>query len=156
MAVIIYESRRKSGTTKNFAEGLGKSLGLKVYNVEDIDKIEEEYILCTHTAGLGEVPLKTQEFLRKNGEYIVGVVANGSSNFISKGLFGLAGDRIKNEYKCELIRKLDVGGTREDLIKVAKRCKVILGIKDESFDLNSIYAEEKSTFKNGVFNLVRI
>lgn len=156
MTVIVYESRRKSGTTKNFAETLGKVLNLKVINIEDIKFIKEDYILCTHTAGLGEVPLKTQEFLRNNGEYIKGVVANGSSNFKSKGLFALAGDRISHEYDCELIRKLDIGGNREDLLKVAKRCIVLLNLNQEKVNFEEIYNEKKSTFKNGVFNLVRI
>lgn len=154
MTLIIYDSRRSSGTTKNFALNLGKTLGLEVKHVEDIDTLEEDYLLCTYTAGLGEVPLATQKFLQKNGDYIKAVVANGSSNFKMKGLFALAGERIVNQYNCELIKKLDMGGSRKDVEYVAKRCVNL-------FSLNNIYleklnAEPKSTYINGVFNILPI
>lgn len=149
--IILYQSRSNSGTTRGFAEKLGRSLGLRVYNLMDIDTVDKEYILCTFTDGVGEVPRGTKKFLSREGnaEKMIGVIANGSSNFKSTGLYGLAGDRISNKYGVELIKKLDMGGGIEDVYEVAQRInyKHKLGIK-----LDKKSFKPGSTFKNGRFN----
>ena len=154
MVKIIYDSRRVTGTTKNFAVNLGKATGLEVMYVKDVpNDFKEDFILCTYTAGVGEVPVTTKEFLTKFGETMKAVVANGSSNFKAKGLFGVAGDRISNEYGVELLHKLDIGGTAEDVKYVARRVNFIFGINTEiEKNLKSMV---KSTFKDGVFKLQR-
>lgn len=152
MTIIMYDSRRLSGTTMNFARKLGKTLNLPVKCVKDITTIDEDYILCTYTAGVGEVPLATQKFLENNSKYIKGVVANGSSNFKQQGLFALAGERISNEFGCELLKKLDMGGSDIDVEYVAKRCAKLLSLNN--INLKILKEQPKSTFKNGVFTLV--
>lgn len=152
--MIVYDSRQKTGTTQNFAEKLGNVLGLKVISVQQVMKSKEfkaNYILCTYTAGVGEVPKTTQEFLQQHSEGIKGVIANGSSNFISRGLYGLAGDRISQEYNCELLRKIDLGGNVGDIEEVAPYCAMKLGIDHQTLDYSilkkiSQYTEGRFTF----------
>lgn len=152
--MIVYDTRAGSGTTKHFAKRLAKVLGMPVVNVKSVEgKIGSEYILCTYTAGRGEVPLETQEFLKDNHENMVGVVANGSSNFRQFGLFCAAGDRIADTYGVEQIKKLDMGGTPGDIIYVAKRVNWLMGL-DKVVEEGSI--KPRSTFINGKFNLQSI
>lgn len=155
MVIVVYDTRRKSGTTKNFAERLGRALNLEVKNVKDVKShFEGDIILCTYTAGVGEVPLETRKFLNIHGKKVKAVISNGSSNFKERGLFALAGNRIANEFGCELVRKLDMGGSLKDVEIVAKRCDVILSLN--TINLQSLKQEEKSTYINGVFNFKTI
>lgn len=153
-SVIVYDSRQETGTTRNFAEKLGNVLGLNVVSVQQAMAKKEfnaEYILCTYTAGVGEVPQTTKAFLQVHSKGIKGVIANGSSNFMSRGLYGLAGDRISKEYKCDLLRKIDLGGNVGDVEAVAPFCAMKLGIDNRKLDFSilrkiSQYTEGKFTF----------
>lgn len=152
--MIVYDTREETGTTKNFAKQVAKLLKVKAINVQDVpDDCTEEYILCTYTAGLGEVPKNTVEFLDKHHERMVAVVANGSSNFNKLGLFAKSGDRISNKYVVELLRKLDMGGTSEDIKYVARRSALLMGI---TLDDGVERVKPMSTFVNGQFTLQRI
>lgn len=148
---ILFDTRSVSGTTKSFSEKLGRSLGLPVYHINEVDFVEDAYILCTFTDGVGEVPKSTTRFLKtgNNAEYMQGVVANGSSNFKSTGLFGLAGDRIQADYGVHLYKKLDMGGTVEDVYSVAQRLNYDFKL---GVTLNKKDFLPASTFKNGKFN----
>lgn len=152
--MIVYDTREGSGTTKHFAKRVAKLLGVRAVNVRDVEGIlQEDYILCTYTAGRGEVPITTQKFLQVNSEGLQGVVANGSSNFKQFGLFCVAGDRIADTYNVEQIKKIDMGGTYEDVVYVAQRSKRILGL---SVEIDGGLLKPKSTFINGQFNLQSI
>lgn len=109
-----------------------------------------EYILCTYTAGYGEVPESTVEFLKGNHKGMVGVIANGSSNFKSLGLFGKSGDRISEKYGVECVRKLDMGGTVDDVKDVAKRCHNLLKLETE---VKYEAVDSISSYTNGKFQL---
>lgn len=150
---ILYDTRNISGTTKVFAEQLADSLGLRAYHIDSVDYVQGGYILCTYTDGVGEVPRNTQRFLRKgeNSTHLLGVVANGSSNFKATGLFAVAGDRLSNDYDVPLYRKIDMGGTNEDLYEVASRLNYVYNLLPEldktKFLPESTYVEGKFTFK---------
>lgn len=147
---ILYDTREGSGTTQNFAEKLAESLGLRAYNINLVDFVQGDYILCTYTYGLGELPVTTSKFLNTgdNAKFIKGVVGNGSSNFKSMGLFGVVGDRIRDSYNVPLYKKLDMGGTNEDVYGVALQInhQFNLGLNIDK----SMYKPE-STFINGKF-----
>lgn len=145
---IIYDSRNETGTTKSYATKLAKLFNVPCYNVNDNELLDDKYILCTYTDGLGEVPKTTEEFLQQHSHNIIGVVGNGSSNFKTMGLFAKVGDIISSKYNVELLKKLDMGGTNSDVIQVAKRLKYKYSIEEE-LDLGLI--KEKSTYSNGKF-----
>lgn len=153
MLQIIYDSREGSGTTENFAIKLASTLGIRAYNVNQSEYITGDFILCTYTYGLGEIPKTTMDFLNRgnNKDYIKGVVSNGSSNFKAMGLFAISGDRIRDTYNVPLYKKLDMGGTNEDIYEVASRInydfKLNLELDKKDFVPESTFINGKFTFK---------
>lgn len=153
MEMIIYDSRANSGTTKHFAKQLGQLFQIPVLSVTDVTTYTpiKPYVLCTHTMGWGEVPENTQSFLAIHADKMIGVVANGSSNFRAMGYFARAGDKISAQYEVELLGRLDMGGTREDLHQIAARLEVLTGKTIRNSFIEQV--RPHSEFINGRFIL---
>ncbi|MCY8636485.1 class Ib ribonucleoside-diphosphate reductase assembly flavoprotein NrdI [Bacillus sp. S17B2] len=148
--MIVYDSR--TGTTKSTALRVGNALGLKVKDVRDFEKEEvtEPFVFFTYTMGKGETPRRSVWFLNKWGHKMMAVVANGSNRFIPVGLFATAGETIANQYQVELITKLDMGGTIEDMSKLVKRIGELHGLR---VGTGQAAIKTGSQFKNGHFKL---
>lgn len=154
MEMIIYDSRANTGTTKHFAKQLAQMFGLQAISVQEVNDYNVNvtaYVLCTYTIDYGAVPDDTQRFLRNHSAKMRAVVANGSSNFRSMGLFGRAGDKISSQYGVELIGRLDMGGSKEDLLKVAQRLEVMTGLPMKLHETKHVRPQSK--FINGRFHL---
>lgn len=153
MEMVIYDSRANSGTTKHFARQLARLFNVPAISVQEITQYTEikSYILCTYTIDYGAVPEDTKNFLMKHAANMLAVVANGSSNFRTMGLFGRAGDRISAQYEVELLGRLDMGGTREDLVHIAQRVEVLTQKAMQPISIEHV--RPQSTFINGKFNL---
>lgn len=153
MDFVLYDSRNESGTTKTFAQRLGKALGVKVLHIKEYEKLDSagKYVLCTYTIGLGEVPKTTEDFLENYSENMLSVISNGSSNFISLGLYGRAGNLIAEKYGVNCIKKIDLGGTLEDVEYCAKRINILYGREQIVHEY-----KELSTYTNGIFKFKRL
>lgn len=153
MDMIIFDSRANSGTTKHFAKQLGGLFNVPVLSVGDVTPYTpiNKYVLCTYTIGWGEVPEETTAFLEKYSKGLMGVVANGSSNFRAMGLFGKAGDRIAAQYDVEMLGRLDMGGSREDLEQIAARLEVLTGKVVNKTTIDEVVPQSK--YVNGRFYL---
>ena len=154
MEMIIYDSRANTGTTKHFAKQLSKVFGIQAISVQEVMNYKvnvKAYVLCTYTIDYGAVPEDTQKFLKAHSSKMIAVVANGSSNFRKMGLFGRAGDKISSQYDVELLARLDVGGTKEDLRNVAERLEVMTGQSMKVADV--LHVRPQSKFVNGRFQL---
>lgn len=141
---VVYDSR--GGTTRHAAEHVAKLLGVPSFDVKHKETIDalyhyEAFIFFTYTDMLGKLSKRTRRFLfdSPHAKRMKGVVANGSSDFIPKGVFGVAGDIISNQYQVPLIRKLDKGGTERDLREIQEKVAVMFGIESSSnqFALNT-------------------
>lgn len=154
MEMIIYDSRANTGTTKHFAKQLARMFGVQAISVQEVNDYNvnvKAYVLCTYTIDYGAVPEATQTFLKKHSAEMIAVVANGSSNFRTMGLFGRAGDKISSQYDVEMIGRLDMGGSKEDLLKIAQRLEVMTGQDMKIHDVKHV--RPQSTFINGRFHL---
>lgn len=156
MQCVVFDSR--GGTTKGIANKVAENLGLESINCKDIlngNKPFEEcegFIFFTYTDKIGGISKRTGKFLEEHGDKMLGVVANGSSDFKPMGAFAVAGDVISEKYNVEIIRKLDRGGTQLDEHSISTRAAKLLG-----------YKKEKVAFKpditrkvNGLFQLERM
>jgi protein involved in ribonucleotide reduction len=87
-------------------------LELPSIEILETKELAEPFLLFTYTDGFGEVPIKVQQFMEKNGTHCRGVVVSGNSNFGSS--FGKAGEVISKQWAVPLVRKLEMRGFSED------------------------------------------
>ncbi|MER1999464.1 MAG: class Ib ribonucleoside-diphosphate reductase assembly flavoprotein NrdI [Lysinibacillus sp.] len=87
---------------------------LNLPSIEIVDglKLEEPFVVCTYTDGLGDVPSQVEKFMAQNYVHCVGVIVSGNRNFGSN--FGLAGHTLASRYNVPLISKLDLRGQASD------------------------------------------
>ena len=94
---------------------------LNLPNVEITEGLimEEPFLLCTYTDGLGEVPAIVATFMKHNHTYCKGIIVSGNSNF-GHQIFGQAGDYLAKQYHIPLICKLDLRGYANDYERITK------------------------------------
>lgn len=113
---IIYYSL--TGNCKRFLE-MCKIPEENLLDLWEIDKpVDFQYILVTPTVGFGQVPEDVSEFLEKNHQQMIGLVASGNKNWGNN--FAKAGDIISQDYNVPLLMKIELHGTTQDLIKFKK------------------------------------
>lgn len=105
------------GNVKSFVD----KLDMQAINIDEIEEVNEPYILISPTIGQGQVPYKVLEFLNRgdNGKYLRGVASSG--NRIFKGNYGRCADIISNMFKVPIILKFELKGVKGDVIKFKER-----------------------------------
>lgn len=106
--MIIYASR-----TGNVEYITTKLLGIKCVNVDDVLRVDTNFILITYTDGLGQVPKIVEMFMKKNYQYCKGVIASGNTNFGINNFCGSA-DKLSQQYNIPVIRKIELRGYQQD------------------------------------------
>lgn len=145
--LIIYDSR--GGTTRGVANQVSKELDVR--SVDCVDILEgryelpenRKYVFITYTDKIGELPIKTQEFLKGHSEGLKAVVGNGSSDFKKMGMFGKAGEIISNMFNVPLLYKLDRGGSTQDIVKISNKVSGVLELG------KNVELKEKKSYQLG-------
>lgn len=104
---------------------------LNLPNVEITNDLilKEPFILFTYTDGLGEVPLKVENFLEKNHQFLKGVIATGNTNF-GHDLFCKSADIISEKYNVPIIRKIELRGFQYDYDAIIEAYHKIIGVEN--------------------------
>ena len=112
--MIVYASR--TGNVKNVCSKLE---GIECVSISDVINLGENFFIFTYTDGLGEVPQHVEEFLRSNNNFFLkGVIASGNTNFGTK--YCLSADKISRKYNVPIVAKIELRGTKKDIIKITK------------------------------------
>ncbi len=85
--------------------------------------IAEPFIHITYTIGFGEVPKLTQIFIHNNKEFLRGICSSGNKNWGNN--FGLAADKIANQYNVPILLKFELAGTDSDVAMFLQEVKFI-------------------------------
>lgn len=119
--MIVFASR--TGNVRSIVN----KLGLPSYEVANDLVITKPYILIIYTDGLGEVPLKVENFIanEENQANLKGVVASGNVNFGMN--FCYAADVISHQYNVPIIRKIDLRGTQSDIDSIKEYYNKLIG-----------------------------
>jgi protein involved in ribonucleotide reduction len=108
MIKIVYDSKT----------GLGKKFAGKVSN--NIQAVSEEVnspcLLVTRNVGRGKIPGTTKKFLKKYGQYVIGVVVNGDRRFGK--YYCAAGPKIQEKYHIPVIRNIEKDGSDDDVKEI--------------------------------------
>ncbi|APJ11113.1 class Ib ribonucleoside-diphosphate reductase assembly flavoprotein NrdI [Bacillus safensis] len=119
--LITYDSL--TGNVQRFVD---KIINNKYYNVRKITEhmlITEPFIHITYTIGFGEVPKLTQIFIHNNKDMLRGICSSGNRNWGNN--FGLAADKIANQYNVPILLKFELAGTDSDVANFLQEVKFI-------------------------------
>lgn len=106
--LVIYHSR--TGNVKKFID----KTGLNALPMNQVDKVEEPFVLVTFTDKFGEVPKPVADFLELHHEYLRGISSSGNRNWGSH-LFGKCADTISQKYGVPIISKFEMQGLKGDV-----------------------------------------
>lgn len=111
MVHLYYDS--KTGNVQRFINKVIQITGWQAHKIEDDLIVQEEGHLITFTTKLGCVPDKTQSFMNSNARKIYSVTSSGNRNWGKN--FGLAANKISEDYDVSLAMKFELSGTMEDI-----------------------------------------
>lgn len=109
--VIYFDTK-----TQNVARFVNKLL--EHGNFELIDINSQEHFdrpghLVTYTTGSGQIPVTTEYFMSRNNQLIHSISSSGNRNWGSN--FGIAADKIADQYSIPVLIKFELSGFDEDV-----------------------------------------
>ncbi|WP_342488673.1 class Ib ribonucleoside-diphosphate reductase assembly flavoprotein NrdI [Bacillus sp. FSL R7-0651] len=119
--LITYDTL--TGNVQRFADKITNNKYLNVKKITEDTMITEPFIHITYTIGFGEVPKLTQVFIHNNKEMLRGISSSGNKNWGNN--FGLAADKIANQYSVPILLKFELAGTDSDVAKFLQEVKFI-------------------------------
>lgn len=110
--LVVYDSL--TGKSRMFTEQLNIPFPiLDINKISDIDP-NEKIFLITRSFNYGDIPQTTSRFLTLYANQVIGMAVSGNRAW-GDALYGLAGDRIKDQYPhIELVAKFELLGTEKD------------------------------------------
>ncbi|WP_353854772.1 class Ib ribonucleoside-diphosphate reductase assembly flavoprotein NrdI [Bacillus sp. Bos-x628] len=110
--------------TGNVRRFIAKSgLGAQSHEIKAGEVVEEPFVLVTPTYDFGQPPATVSEWLKDNGDLLVGVAASGNRAWGDN--FGVAADVIADAYDVPVIAKFELAGTDEDVQLFTERVKAL-------------------------------
>ncbi|CAL8901994.1 MULTISPECIES: class Ib ribonucleoside-diphosphate reductase assembly flavoprotein NrdI [Bacillus] len=119
--LITYDTL--TGNVQRFVDKITNNKYLNVKEITEDTMITEPFIHITYTIGFGEVPKLTQIFIHNNKEKLRGICSSGNKNWGNN--FGLAADKIANQYRVPILLKFELAGTDSDVAKFLQEVKFI-------------------------------
>jgi len=87
--------------------------GWQIHKITADLTVEDPGHLVTFTTNFGQVPENTKEFMKREAKNIYSVTSSGNRNWGPN--FGLAADRISQDFDIPLAFKFELSGTMEDI-----------------------------------------
>lgn len=111
--LVAYAS--KTGNVKSFVSKLGQQCDITTHHIkqENIEKMNEPFILITYTTGIGKIPEEVSEFLSHNAHLMIGVVGSGNMNWGS--MYCMASVNVATKYDVPLIHRFEMRGMPNDV-----------------------------------------
>lgn len=123
--MIVYASR-----TGNVRSVVSKLENIRSIDIKDIDYVDEPYFIFTYTDGIGSIPSHVDDFLTVNKKHLRGVIASGNMNF--GRAYCLSADKISNKYDVPVIAKIELRGSRSDIVRIKKIYKEMFEEKGDN------------------------
>ncbi|SFB89032.1 protein involved in ribonucleotide reduction [Brevinema andersonii] len=111
---LYYDS--KTGNVQRFINKLQQKQPIWVYiKIQSDMKIEYQGHLFTYTTDFGEIPLTTRKFLEteNNASKIQSISSSGNMNW--GPLYGLAADKISEQFNIPIFMKFELSGTPQEV-----------------------------------------
>ncbi|MEJ5053200.1 class Ib ribonucleoside-diphosphate reductase assembly flavoprotein NrdI [Sphingobacterium sp. MYb382] len=111
MVHLYYDSR--TGNVQRFINKVTQITGWQAHKIDEGMEIHEAGHLITYTTKLGCVPDKTNAFMDTFADKVLSVTSSGNRNWGRN--FGVAADRVSENYDVPLAMKFELSGTMEDI-----------------------------------------
>ncbi|CAM3574278.1 class Ib ribonucleoside-diphosphate reductase assembly flavoprotein NrdI [Sphingobacterium prati] len=111
MIHIYYDSR--TGNVQRFMDKVAQITGWQIHKINADLAVNHPGHLVTFTTNFGQVPENTKEFMKREAKNIYSVTSSGNRNWGPN--FGLAADRISQDFDIPLAFKFELSGTMEDI-----------------------------------------
>ncbi|SMG25413.1 class Ib ribonucleoside-diphosphate reductase assembly flavoprotein NrdI [Sphingobacterium psychroaquaticum] len=111
MVHLYYDSR--TGNVQRFINKVVQITGWQAHQIADDIDVPEAGHLVTYTTKIGSMPDKTVAFMNAYAEKIFSVTSSGNRNWGRN--FGLAADKVSENYDVPLAMKFELSGTMEDI-----------------------------------------
>ena len=108
---IYYDS--KTGNVDRFVHKLKAQTGWPIQRISQDLSITHAGHLITFTTGIGQIPLSTGEFMKRNHEFIKSVSASGNRNWGQN--YGKAADIVSAIYDLPVLFKFELSGSMSDV-----------------------------------------
>ncbi|MCY7542413.1 class Ib ribonucleoside-diphosphate reductase assembly flavoprotein NrdI [Bacillus safensis] len=132
--LITYDTL--TGNVQRFINKITNNNYSNVKKITEDTMITEPFIHITYTIGFGEVPKLTQIFIHNNKELLRGICSSGNKNWGNN--FGLAADKIANQYNVPILLKFELAGTDSDVATFLQEVKFIDNQHKQHTDVYSI------------------
>ncbi|QES87941.1 class Ib ribonucleoside-diphosphate reductase assembly flavoprotein NrdI [Rhizosphaericola mali] len=110
--IIYFDSL--TGNTKRFVEKVKKERpDWTIQKISSNLQINQKGHLITYTIGIGNIPISTTQFVKKNKDFLLSVSSTGNRNWGDN--FGLAADKLSKHYNLPIAFKLELSGTNADV-----------------------------------------
>jgi len=111
MIHLYYDSR--TGNVQRFINKVIQITGWCAHKIDESLAADQPGHLITYTTRMGSVPDNTLAFMHQQADKIYSVTSSGNRNWGQN--FGIAADKISNEYDVPLAMKFELSGTMEDI-----------------------------------------
>lgn len=111
MVHLYYDS--KTGNVQRFINKVVQITGWEAHKIESGIELIQEGHLITYTTKMGSVPDITSSFMDKHANKIFSVTSSGNRNWGKN--FGLAANKVSEDYDVPLAMKFELSGTMEDI-----------------------------------------
>ena len=111
MVHLYYDSR--TGNVQRFINKVTQITGWQAHKIEESLEVKDSGHLVTYTTKIGCVPDKTTTFMDNHAEKIYSVTSSGNRNWGRN--YGLAADKVSEDYDIPLAMKFELSGTMEDI-----------------------------------------
>lgn len=107
-----------TGNTESFIEDLEDEVESDIYDINKNPTVHRSFVLITPTYHFGDVHEVVSDFLERNSEHLVGVIASGNFNWGEQ--FANAGNVISERYDVPFLYKFELNGEETDVMEVKR------------------------------------
>ena len=107
-----------TGNTESFIEDLEDEVESDIYDINKYQTVHRPFVLITPTYHFGDVHEDVLDFLERNSEHLVGVIASGNFNWGEQ--FANAGNVISERYDVPFLYKFELNGEESDVMEVKR------------------------------------
>lgn len=119
MIHLYYDSR--TGNVDRFISKVTQITGWTATRIQEDTVATKQGHLVTFTTNFGKIPEKTLAFMEKYNHLIDSVTSSGNRNWGRN--FGVAADKISENYNIPLAMKFELSGTLVDINEFIEKIK---------------------------------
>lgn len=116
---IYFDS--KTGNVARFVEKARTLTNWDFIKIAEDIEVNQAGHLLTYTTKIGQIPETTSKFMEKHSDLITTVSSSGNRNWGAN--FGLAANKIAEEYNIPILIKFELAGLESDLLQFIEKIK---------------------------------